>query len=320
MHSDTAAFDDVEATFTGLFDEDTVSDRRFVPGCEGVIRENARVLFVGADEEGKSLTVARLMEQVSRAGGRVVYVDHENGRPRTNERFTCLIPKEDPEWSDAMDRLEKQVIYAGPLNFRTLDNPLAMSAWVRYLHDVDLLVLDSLPRILASLGLDEDSNRDVARFFSTYIDPIIQDDGCRTSVLILDNIGHEGRRSRGASAKEDLVELAYLVSGGKSCSLKDHGTITLRRIRSRDGDEIEHLKFGAGGGRYTDVVAASASDSQLRHEAAVAVLRESGPMSKNALTKAVRERGLKFNTQEFKHEVDGWDDVSEDADGRLLAA
>lgn len=64
-------------------------------------------------------------------------------------------------------------------------------------HNAEIVILDPLAPVLASLGLDENSNADVAQFFGWWTETLmaagVVDD------LVVHHAGHGGERSRGAS-------------------------------------------------------------------------------------------------------------------------
>ena len=81
-----------------------------------------------------------------------------------------------------------------------------------------------------------------------HVDPVAEQG---TAFLLLDNTGwSETERSRGASGKWDMVELVYKVTG-TNFTAETAGTITLDRVRSRDGDEAPQLAANVGAGTYT---------------------------------------------------------------------
>jgi RecA-family ATPase len=64
-------------------------------------------------------------------------------------------------------------------------------------HEGEVVILDPLAPVLASLGLDENSNADVSTFYSWWAEALtlagIVDD------VVVHHTGHAGQRSRGAS-------------------------------------------------------------------------------------------------------------------------
>jgi 5S rRNA maturation endonuclease (ribonuclease M5) len=83
------------------------------------------------------------------------------------------------------------------------------------------VILDPLAPLLAALGLDEDSNSDVARFFDWW-GSALNLAGVRQD-LITHHMGHEGKRSRGASRLLDEPDAVW----------------TLTRAEQPDDDDVE---------------------------------------------------------------------------------
>jgi hypothetical protein len=122
---------------------------------------------------------------------------------------------------------------------------------------------------LTSFGLDENVNADVARFMQLLPDALAQ---AGIAVLLLDNTGHEGTRARGAISKAALVEAVYKVSGGAGVKPDKHGTLTLKRTRSRSGRLADLVTAGSGGGRHSQLEpqddAESVPDAKVAHRRA----------------------------------------------------
>ena len=80
-------------------------------------------------------------------------------------------------------------------------------------HDTDIVILDPLAPLLASLGLDENSNADVAQFFAWWSEMLsvagVTDD------LVVHHTGHAGDRSRGASRLLDEPDAIWTLTRGK---------------------------------------------------------------------------------------------------------
>lgn len=81
-------------------------------------------------------------------------------------------------------------------------------------QDAEVVVLDPLAPLLASLGLDENSNADVARFFAWWAEALgtagVVDD------FIAHHAGHAGERSRGASRLLDEPDAIWTVTRRKT--------------------------------------------------------------------------------------------------------
>jgi hypothetical protein len=225
----------VRADLTTL---DTRELRPWTLGLTDVLRPGYRAMFFGPRGNGKSLAALIGGVQVIEAGGRVTYLDLENGEHRQAERLAAILAGRGPEIARAVsERLD----YRSNVRLGALDNRQAVAAWAALFEGCDLVIIDSVARVLGQLGLKENEAADFSCFTTQYVDPVAERGA---AVLLLDNTGHEEKnRARGSSAKLDLTELAYRVTA-KGIAPDRHGTITLDRVRSRDGDEAERLACG----------------------------------------------------------------------------
>jgi hypothetical protein len=86
-------------------------------------------------------------------------------------------------------------------------------------HGTDIVILDPLAPLLASLGLDENSNADVAQFFAWWSEMLsiagVADD------LVVHHTGHAGDRSRGASRLLDEPDAIWTLTKGKDIEPTD---------------------------------------------------------------------------------------------------
>ena len=106
----------------------------------------------------------------------------------------------------------------------------------------EVVILDPLAPVLASLALDENSNADVALFFAWWSEALglagVADD------LVVHHTGHAGERSRGASRLLDEPDAIW----------------TLTKMKDTDGDEADPIgmagpRFLAAYGRDVDLIA-----------------------------------------------------------------
>lgn len=227
-----------------LLSIDTSEPQPWTPGLPGLIHPGQRGLLTAKQGAGKSLVALMAAVQCVEAGGEVIYADAENGTVRMAERLECIIAGR-----DVRQLVEQRLHYWPSVPFgRMEDDDAVRDYWLQTVRGVDLVIIDSLPRVLSACGKEENSNSDFQNWMGRFVDPIAHG---RTAHLLMDNAGWaEADRSRGASAKWDLVEVVYLVRGGDKVSAAKHGPISLERRRSRHGDEAEYLQVGAGGGEY----------------------------------------------------------------------
>ena len=86
-------------------------------------------------------------------------------------------------------------------------------------HEAEVVILDPLAPVLATLSLDEDKNSDVALFFSWWSEALAQA-GVKDD-LITHHTGHAGERSRGASRLLDEPDAIWTLTRDKSESSDD---------------------------------------------------------------------------------------------------
>jgi hypothetical protein len=229
---------------TDLMGVDTTLPVQWVPGAEKIIRRGERQLWAAQQGEGKTQAALHLAVQVCEAGGYVAYVDVENDSQEMAERLQPIVA----DLSTA-ERVRESLLYLPGLDLPgVLSTTESAERFVELAKVLDLLVIDSLTRVLASFDLDEDSNKDFAAFMRAFPDALAQ---AGIAVLMLDNAGHEGSRPRGAISKAALVEAVYGVSGGTKIAPDRHGALTLKKLRSRSGKIAEFVSCESGGGRHT---------------------------------------------------------------------
>jgi hypothetical protein len=222
-----------------LLDEDTDSPIEWVPGAEGIIRKRERQAWVANYGQGKTQALSHFIVQVCEAGGRVIHIDAENDRREMAERIKPIAEA----WGVDIRRR-----HAYHSSIDVLREPGQAEPLIAALPVADLLVIDSLSRVLSLLGYDENSNPDVIRFMTSVVDVIAKDAG--VAVLILDNTGKSGKDARGAVSKAATVEAVYEVSGGAKVSETQHGTLRLKLQRSRSGKLARLVEAGSGGGEW----------------------------------------------------------------------
>lgn len=299
-HEDLTPDEAFKAVQGKLVDLNTIDTGTSPWTVDGWLHEGTRALMVGSKGEGKSLAALVLGLDVASRGEdfEVYYLDTENGRVRTTARRNAILADrslEDAGWARHCFH------YSDTFDFRDLDDPALMAEWQKLLETAALVIVDSLPRYLGKLGLNENEAPHISQFVTQYIDPLITNR--RTSVVALDNTGHGANRSRGSTAKEDMFELVYLVTGGQSCSESRHGEVKLRKIRHRDGDEAELLTIGAGGGKYTSL-ATDTREARLLKE--VVGLLTPTPQNKTWIYAQAKEKEVKVRKQDLFKLLDDW--------------
>jgi AAA domain len=252
---------------------DTSKPRPWTRGARGITRPGLRTIRFGARGSGKSIAELILAVQVCEAGGSVLYADWENGARRTAERLAAILADRPPATRAAV---AERFDYRPNPRLGRLASTTAIDEWAALFAGRDLAVIDSTARALAQLGLDENAAADFARFMSSYVDPIASQG---VAVDLLDNTGWaESDRTRGSSAKLDMCELAYRVTS-TDIAPDRHGTITLDRVRSRDGDETRQLVTHVGDGTYTPLHPPPVSERQAAIVEAILSYVEQNPGS-----------------------------------------
>ena len=82
-------------------------------------------------------------------------------------------------------------------------------SWLAH-NDAEVVILDPLAPVLASLGLDENSNADVATFFAWWSESLML--GGVVDDLVVHHAGHGGERSRGASRLLDEPDAIWTLT------------------------------------------------------------------------------------------------------------
>lgn len=196
-----------------------------------------RILLAAAAKTGKTTLVAAnlipsLVDGTPFLGqftptpteGRVALFNMEVG-PRTLRRWM----------RDAGIRNTDNVIVAnlrGAASSLQLNSDAGRQRTARFLrdHGTEIVILDPLAPLLASLGLDENSNADVAQFFAWWSETLALADV--TDDVVVHHTGHAGERSRGASRLLDEPDAIWTLT------------------KSKDTEPTEDNPYGSIGPRY----------------------------------------------------------------------
>lgn len=216
---------------------------------DGLWPAEGRVLLAAAAKSGKTtMVVGNLIPglvdgrqflgrfDTKPVAGRVVLFNMEVG-PRTLRQWMRRAG------IAATDRVEV-VNLRGKSSALALGSDAGRRRLAQYLTDqaAEVVVLDPLAPVLASLGLDENSNADVAMFFAWWSEALglagVADD------LVVHHTGHAGERSRGASRLLDEPDAIW----------------TLTKMKDVEGDESDPIgmagpRFLAAYGRDVDLIA-----------------------------------------------------------------
>jgi hypothetical protein len=98
---------------------------------------------------------------------------------------------------------------ASALSLGTDQGRKQFGAWLAA-QDAEVVILDPLAPVLASLALDENSNSEVAQFFSWWSEALML--GGVVDDLVVHHAGHGGERSRGASRLLDEPDAVWTLT------------------------------------------------------------------------------------------------------------
>jgi hypothetical protein len=206
-----------------------------------------RVLFAAAAKSGKTTMVAANLIRCLVDGGqflgrfdvkptqnRVVFLNMEVG-PRTMRRWMSV---SDIKNTDKVT-VENLRGLTAALTISTPKGRERVAQWLKDL-DAEVVILDPLAPVLASLGFDENKNSDVAMFFSWWGETLalagVKDD------LVVHHAGHAGERSRGASRLLDEPDAVWTLTKDKGEEGVDddiYGEQSPTRYLSAYGRDVE---------------------------------------------------------------------------------
>jgi hypothetical protein len=225
----------------GLIDAG-IPQRELIPGS--VFPRNSRIHVSGGPKNGKSLAFEVAGLRIVKAGGSVVVLDRENSAEEYARRLEHIL---DSWGADAAFRALIRE------NYRYHAYPEVSLSWkddasyVEAFGCADFVVFDSSRRFTSHLGLAENDNDDFAALSEALIDPLWRDG---KTVSLLDNLGHEGKHARGASAKADLCEVVYSLTKLIDFNVDTLGSSRLQVEQSRFGEIHGAWDIELGAGHY----------------------------------------------------------------------
>jgi hypothetical protein len=169
---------------------------------DGLWRTGSVALMSAPQKAGKTTTIGNLVRslvdgdpflnhfQVQRPCSRVVLIDTESGRQLLYE---WLGPQRIRN-QDALDVIDLR----GKESALDVTDAATRTWWLAKLAGADVVILDVAGPVVAALGLDENSNADVGRFFTSFR-ALLADAGVGEG-LIVHHTGHNEQRAVGASA------------------------------------------------------------------------------------------------------------------------
>lgn len=286
-----------EVDLIGLI-RDGIPPIDYLPQSEGMLIRGKRHLIAAPRKEGKSLAMLVHWTRMALAGGRIRVFDRENGKAEYARRLDDI----GQAWglsSRHKATIRSNLHYHEFPSLRPADGPLLVGLCAKD----DVVVFDSQRMFLTDFDLKESDSDDYSAFMAYAIDPLFQ---AGIATVILDNTGHtEQSRARGASAKGDLNEVLFTLKTEKDFSRTRQGKVTLKLAPgdSRFGNEGEwamHL----GGGAFSEwQLAGSEAEEQRKVDPAFRKAAEDalqaagiGGLSQTRLLRAIREGGVKFDT------------------------
>lgn len=295
---------------------------------DGMWPSQGRVLLAAQAKSGKTTMVAANLltslvdggeflgrfdvEKVTR---RVVYLNMEVGT-RTMRQWLCDANVLNTDKITVANLRGK----ASALSLTSLAGRKQFAAWLVD-QDAEVVILDPLAPVLASLGLDENSNSEVAQFFGWWSEALML--GGVVDDMVVHHAGHGGERSRGASRLLDEPDAVWTLTKDAETKAAPEGDpladMTPTRYLSAYGRDVElsaeSLIFDrATRGLSLTGLSKSASKIQDELKAMIKIFSDGKPRSKNAIVEDGKKLGL-------LHQNHGWDLVKiMTADGRLEEA
>jgi hypothetical protein len=248
---------------------DGIPEPAYVPGGEGWLLAGKRYLVPAPAGAGKSLVALVIAVTVVEHGGTVVILDVENGADEYARRLEDILGARDFDGTLA-EACSQRLHYHYWPRF-SLEWP--QDTWGEAIGGADLVIFDSSRLVLSSVGLEENSNDDYAKFMTALVVPLSL---AGTTTMILDNVGHDGTHSRGASTKRDLNEVEYALSVGTRFDRDRAGFARLTRKRERFGGLPRVLRIDLGGDTYTAPTVIAGEDAADDFRPTVLMERVSG--------------------------------------------
>lgn len=183
-------------------------------------------LASGHPSSGKSLMCLHWAHQVMSEGRHVVWLDHESGMRQTARRIKDM---------GISHHMVTEFFHYAPFPVQAEEHLAAVAErWPGA-----LVILDSLSKALAALGIGENDNSEVTSWTTKVVR------ACKTNdlpIVIIDHItkgGTDSDYSRGAGAKLADVDVHWRVLKAEDFNREQAGTIQLKLKKDREG----YLKF-----------------------------------------------------------------------------
>lgn len=217
----------------------------------GLWPSQGRILLAAAAKSGKTTTIVGNLlpslvdgraflgeHSTQQVTGQVVYLNMEVGERiiRNWMRRAGIINTDQVSVVNLRGK-------ASALTLATQQGRQRFAAFLRS-QQAEAVILDPLAPLLATLGLDENSNTDVALFFSWWSETLGLADV--TDDLVVHHTGHAGQRSRGASRLLDEPDAIWTLTKGLGSdpAEDDPFNTTQPRFLSAYGRDVDHPEEG----------------------------------------------------------------------------
>jgi hypothetical protein len=166
-------------------------------------------------------------------------------------------------------------------------------------NDAEVVILDPLAPVLASLGLDENSNADVATFFAWWSESLML--GGVVDDLVVHHAGHGGERSRGASRLLDEPDAIWTLTKDADVAQESddiYGAGSPTRYLSAYGRDVElppeALSFMSENRQLLLTgLSRAAMKSNVDTQQIVDLFADGVPRSRNVIAQSVKGNGQK---------------------------
>jgi KaiC/GvpD/RAD55 family RecA-like ATPase len=206
---------------------------------EDLLYEGKVHSVAGAPGSGKTFLALYLAIQVMRRGGRVLYIDAENGPRLIAERLRDL--------GADVDTLDERFYYYPADLTLDVEDLSRLAATVVEVWPA-LAVFDSFADLIAAAGLEENSNTDCTLWVSKVAQPLKE---AGIAVLILDHVPKSAKGPRGAGAKVTKVDVQWNLETTLEFDRDRTGELTLRHTKDRECWLPRLVRFSVGGGIFT---------------------------------------------------------------------
>lgn len=241
--------------------------------------------LMGEPGDGKTLAMLAFAARLIAEGKRVVWLDEENGPQVVASRLEKL-------GANPSHVSERFVYFA--FSEPTLDDAAELIAQIVALTP-DLVVFDSGADMYVAADLDENSNRDMTEWATTFTQRLARLHGIASVILEHVAKGSDGSYQRGAGAKKAKVDAAWRLEVRSPFDAETVGEIDLVRAKDRLAHLPERVRYEIGG-REGKVVFSrvEVEDEQQR---IVAARAQKEDFFRSALLKALRDHDATDETR-----------------------